>query len=93
MQSEAKDKVRRPPLLQKDNFKPQKIMLTVKCEKLLKKAFVSGNKIIVELLITHNMRILFHEAHLYKSIRFIFTCGKGLYSQSEWRTAISHVEV
>ena len=43
--------------------------------------------------ITHNMRILFHKAHLYKSIRFIFTCGKGLYSQSEWRTAISHVEV
>ena len=43
--------------------------------------------------ITHNMRILFHKAHLYKSIHFIFTCGKGLYSQSEWRTAISHVEV
>ena len=42
--------------------------------------------------ITHNMRILFHKAHLYKSIRFIFTCEKGLYSQSEWRTAISHVE-
>ena len=42
---------------------------------------------------THNMRISFHKAHLYKSIRFIFTCGKGLYSQSEWSTAISHVEV
>ena len=48
---------------------------------------------IVILFITHNMRILFPKAHLYKSIRFIFTCGKGLYSQSEWRTAISHVEV
>ena len=43
--------------------------------------------------ITHIMRILFHKAHLYKSIRFIFTCGKGLYGQSEWRAAISHVEV
>ena len=43
--------------------------------------------------ITHNTRILFHKAHLYKSIRFIFTCEKSLYSQSELRTAISHVEV
>ena len=31
-------------------------------------------------LITHNTRILFHKAHLYKSIRFIFTCEKSLYS-------------
>ena len=31
--------------------------------------------------ITHNTRILFHKAHLYKSIRFIFTCEKSLYSQ------------
>ena len=45
------------------------------------------------LFITLNTRILFRKSHLYKSIRFIFTCGKGLYSQSEWRTAISHVEV
>ena len=43
--------------------------------------------------ITHNTRILFYKAHLYKSIRFIFTCEKSLYSQSELRTAISHVEV
>ena len=43
--------------------------------------------------ITHNTRISFHKAHLYKSIRFIFTCEKSLYSQSELRTAISHVEV
>ena len=42
---------------------------------------------------THNTRILFHKAHLYKSIRFIFTCEKSLYSQSELRTAISYVEV
>ena len=47
----------------------------------------------VKLFITHNTRILFHQAHLYKSIRFIFTCEKSLYSQSELRTAISHVEV
>ena len=46
-----------------------------------------------EIFITHNTRILFHKAHLYKSIRFIFTCEKTLYSQSELRTAISHVEV
>ena len=43
--------------------------------------------------ITHNTRILFHKAHLYKSIRCIFTCEKSLYSQSELRTAISHVKV
>ena len=43
--------------------------------------------------ITHNTRILFHKAHLYKSIRFIFTCEKSLYSQLELRTAILHVEV
>ena len=43
--------------------------------------------------ITHNTRILFHKAHLYKSIRFIFTCEKSLYSQSQLRTAISHVKV
>ena len=49
--------------------------------------------IVVGAFITHNKRILFHKAHLYKSIGFIFTCEKGLYSQSEWRTAISHVEV
>ena len=42
--------------------------------------------------ITHNTRILFHKAHLYKSIRFSFTCEKSLYSQSELRTAISHVK-
>ena len=46
----------------------------------------------VKYFITHNTRILFHKAHLYKSIRFIFTCEKSLYSQSELRTAISHVE-
>ena len=27
-------------------------------------------------IITHDTRILFHKAHLYKSIRFIFTCEK-----------------
>ena len=43
--------------------------------------------------ITHSTRILFHKAHLYKSKRFIFICEKRLYSQSELRTAISHVEV
>ena len=43
--------------------------------------------------ITHNMRILFHKAPLYESIRFIFTCEKSLYSQSEWLTALSRVEV
>ena len=47
----------------------------------------------VKLFITHNTRILFHKAHLYKSIRCIFTCEKSLYSQSELRTAISHVKV
>ena len=47
----------------------------------------------VHIFITQNTRILFHKAHLYKSIRFIFTCEKSLYSQSELRTAISHVEV
>ena len=47
----------------------------------------------VSTFITHNARILFHKAHLYKSIRFILTCEKSLYSQSELRTAISHVEV
>ena len=47
----------------------------------------------ISCFITHNMRILFHKAHLYKSIHFIFTCEKSLYSQSELRTAISHVEV
>ena len=46
-----------------------------------------------ERFITHKTRILFRKAHLYKSIRFIFTCEKSRYSQSEWRTAISHVEV
>ena len=43
--------------------------------------------------ITQNTRILFHKAHLYKSFRFIFTCEKSLYSQSEWRTAISRAKV
>ena len=33
------------------------------------------------------------KAHLLKSTRFIFTCGKSLYSQLEWRTALSRVEV
>ena len=47
----------------------------------------------VFVFITHNTRILFHKAHLYKSIRCIFTCEKSLYSQSELRTAISHVKV
>ena len=47
----------------------------------------------VTAFITHNTRILFHKAHLYKSIRCIFTCEKSLYSQSELRTAISHVKV
>ena len=28
------------------------------------------------MFITHKTRILFHKAHLYKSIRFIFTCEK-----------------
>ena len=45
----------------------------------------------IYIFITHNTRILFHKAHLYKSIRFIFTYEKSLYSQSELRTA--HVEV
>ena len=60
-----------------------------------KSTFVQRNRVVFvsPYSYTHNMRILFHKAHLYKSIRFIFTCGKGLYSQSEWRTAISHVEV
>ena len=47
----------------------------------------------VYVFITDNTRISFHKAHLYKSIRFIFTCEESLYSQSEFRTAISHVEV
>lgn len=37
--------------------------------------------------ITRITRILFRKAYLYKSIRFIFTCEKNLYSQSEWRSA------
>ena len=37
--------------------------------------------------------ILLHKANLYKSIRFIFAREKSLYSQSERRTALSHVEV
>ena len=47
----------------------------------------------INIFITHNTRILFHKAHLYKSIRCIFTCEKSLYSKSELRTAISHVKV
>ena len=31
--------------------------------------------------------------YLWKSIRFIFTREESLYSQSEWRTVLSHVEV
>ena len=31
----------------------------------------------VAIFITHNSRILLHKAHLYKSIRFIFTCEKA----------------
>ena len=38
--------------------------------------------------ITRITRILFRKAYLYKSIRFIFTCEKSLYSRSEWRTAV-----
>ena len=34
-----------------------------------------------------------HKPHLHKSIRFIFTCEKSLYILSEWRTALSCVEV
>ena len=53
---------------------------------------VQGERAVLP-FITHNTRILFHKAHLYKSIRFIFTCEKSLYSQSELRTAILHVKV
>ena len=60
-------------------------------EKILKVHFRVSYAVI--LFITHNTRILFHKARLYKSIRFIFTCVKSLYSQSELRTAISHVKV
>ena len=54
---------------------------------------INREVLIVKIIITHNTRILFDKALLYKSIRFIFTCEKSLYSQSELRTAISHVEV
>ena len=53
----------------------------------------SAGSLAINSFITHNTRILFHKAHLYKSVRCIFTCEKSLYSQSELRTAISHVKV
>ena len=61
--------------------------------KLIQASLYHSNTATVNHFITHNTIILFHKAHLYKSIRFIFTCEKSLYSQSELRTAISHVEV
>ena len=36
---------------------------------------------------------LLKKNHLWKSISFIFTREESLYSQSEWRTVLSHVEV
>ena len=42
----------------------------------------------VFLFITRNTRISFRKAHLQKSICYIFTCEKSLYSQSKWRTAV-----
>ena len=42
----------------------------------------------IKLFITRNARISFHKAHLQKSICYIFTYEKSLYSQSEWRTAV-----
>ena len=48
----------------------------------------------VQTFITLNARILFHKAHLQKSIPFIFICEKVYtYSPSEWRGAVSRVEV
>ena len=37
--------------------------------------------------ITYNMRIVFHKAHLYKSIRFVFTCANqnGVQLFHMWR--------
>ena len=48
---------------------------------------------LIKCFFTRNTKILFHKANLQKSIRFIFTCEKSLYSQSEWRSAVSRVEV
>ena len=51
-------------------------------------AVVVGLDLLLGLLIIRNTRISFRKAHLQKSICYIFTCEKSLYSQSEWRTAI-----
>ena len=81
-------------LFMTQDFKAAEFYVTCCGEKLLSKRHVPEQvSHPVLTFITHNTRILFHKAHLYKSIRFIFTCEKSLHSQSELRTAISHVEV
>ena len=66
------------------------LVTNIRCHQFSRRIY---RRYIVIFFITHNTRILLHKAHLYKSIRFFFTCEKSLYSQSELRTAISHVEV
>ena len=51
-------------------------------------ALILLERILVKIFITRNTRISFRKAHLQKSICYIFTCEKSLYSQSEWRTAV-----
>ena len=48
-------------------------LLRQACDQTLSRA-ATGYSWPVHDFITHNTRILFHKAHLYKSIRFIFTC-------------------
>ena len=57
----------------------------VQCCKNLTKSSEYQN---IYFFITRNTKISFQKAHLQKSICFIFTCEKSLYSQSEWRIAV-----